>query len=305
MGQFFFDTASVDYISDAWRKLWGYVDEKDVLGVTTNPSAFGKVNIKTMEEALDRTSALCRLITKIRDDGKGVVYVQPPYSKMTIHEMAMWVNMFQSASDGRTKIACKLPPYYKVLSSMNQIETEAFKTVKQNIDFNVTGLADCATAAMAATFKPRYISVIIGRMEEKGIDAKEQINFIRQFTDSKTEIITGAMRTVAGVKWACQYGTVPTIGTKVFDLIFDEVGAKNFNTLWDDHVYMTPTNTAPIVTKDMLDLSEAFFVQMDQLGNDLYVDFVKELGKKKTVEGPQAWKKGDSLSTPVRPTGSH
>jgi hypothetical protein len=44
MKKFFFDTANIEYIKEAWSKLESSVDKNKVVGITTNPNAFFKLN---------------------------------------------------------------------------------------------------------------------------------------------------------------------------------------------------------------------------------------------------------------------
>ena len=105
---------------------------------------------------------------------------------------------------------------------------ELNEELKDKIDLNVTGTADCSTALMSLSYGVRYVSIIPGRMEEKGIDAKNQIAYLNQRKKDNSEIITGSMRTLDGLKWAFEYGTVPTIGTKVWDLILEKDYVNKF-----------------------------------------------------------------------------
>jgi transaldolase len=267
MNSFFIDTADIEYVIYALRQLWGNVDSKQFLGITTNPSAFYKANILTIADAVERVKELCKAVTAFRQDGLGVVYIQPPSTKMTINEIEQLFSYFNNCSDGYTHVKLKLPPNIPMLTHF----------CNNNIyGVNVTGLADCSTANMAISYKPEYISVIMGRMEENNINTEECIEYIK-YSQSGVKIITGAMRTVDGLKRACNLYTIPTIGPKVMDLVFSEVGAKYFNTLWNitECKKMSQLNLSPLITSDMINLSKAFFDQMDNFGNSLYEDFIK------------------------------
>jgi transaldolase len=268
--KFFFDVADVDYIKDKWRKIKKYVDPKSVVGVTTNPGIWDKAGIKTLKEMESRLIDLSKLITEIRGDNEGVVYTQPPYSRMPLFEICKFIEYIKEQNDGHTKIGCKLPPFLNVLKEVSKWKE------KYGVDFNVTGLSECSTAIMAASYDIKYISVIPGRMEEAGIDAKLQINFIRHAL-LNTEIITGAMRTVDCLSWVCQYGTVPTIGTRVWDKIFDELGAEKFTTLWYPQLDLFPSDFSPQIDISMINLSLGFFDQMDKLGAYIYKEFQDQL----------------------------
>jgi len=269
--KFFFDVADVEYIKDKWSKIKDYCDPKAVVGVTTNPGIWNKAGIKNFNDMKIRLVELSSIITEIRGDDEGIIYTQPPYSNMSIQEIARFIELVKEQNDGHTKIGCKLPPYLDVLK-----EVSVWR-LKYGIDFNVTGIADCSTALMAASYNVRYISIIPGRMEEAGIDAKEQINYVRNGVLKPTEIITGAMRTVECLRWVCQYETVPTIGTRVWDKIFDEVGAENFIKLWEPSINVRQMDFSPYVDKSMIDLSVGFFKQMDELGLGLYEGFREQM----------------------------
>ena len=58
----------------------------------------------------------------------------------------------------------KIAPHKRML--------ELNEELKDKIDLNVTGTADCSTALMSLSYGVRYVSIIPGRMEEKGIVSK-------------------------------------------------------------------------------------------------------------------------------------
>lgn len=277
--QFFFDTADEQYI----RKLWDFLKTQggftgdDVVGITTNPNALNKIACNDMPTFNKVIPALCKTITEIRE-GKsgGVVYVQFPQMTMGEALMGKFINHIISLSDGITKIGLKIAPYEHMLKLVDEF--------KKQVDCNVTGIADLGTALKCVTYDVRYISIIPGRMEEVGINAKAQVQFVNQANFGQTEIITGSMRTLEGLSWVIEENTVPTIGTRVFDQIVAKgpEGAKEFREMWDKvktgpRDFVQAQEFAPLVTQSMTDLSLAFFEQMDTLGAPLLKSFKESL----------------------------
>jgi transaldolase len=266
--KFFIDTADLDYIKNAWEKLSVAFTGKELVGVTTNPNAMAKVNAHTVAEMQHYTNELCKLVSDIRQDNKGVVYVQGPSSKMSNDELYEFAKRVSGWSDGKTKVGLKIAPYYETLQAVDRLNNF--------VDVNVTGVADCSTALRCFSYNVRYVSIIPGRMEEKGIDAKAQIQFVNERRSHKidSEIITGSMRTLEGLAWAIQYNTVATIGSRVFDQIFSKNAVQEFKNMFAAPRPVSSFERSPIVTQDMLDLSVDFFNQMDLLGAEAYKDLV-------------------------------
>ena len=266
MINFFFDTADIDYVRNAWARLKGTVDPKHVVGITTNPNAFGKVdmlNLKQWEEHLPR---LCEAVSEIKGGGGGVVYVQAPNSNMTPDQVVNWARHISQFNDGTTKLGLKIPPFKFILDAIDQLNPI--------MEVNVTGVADCSTALHCFTYPVRYVSIIPGRMEEKGIDAQAHIVYANQRRASSAEIITGSMRTIKGLEWVCASGTVPTIGTKVWDLIFNEMGIDKFNSL-NKSPRVEQLKLSPEVKTESTELSLDFFNQMDKCGASVYSQFLE------------------------------
>lgn len=264
--KFFFDTADVGYIIKAWDKLKEDVSPQSVVGITTNPNALNKINCNNLAEWKRAVQRLCELVTKIRNDDKGVVYVQQPASSMSSEEVITWVKLARDWTDGVTSIGLKIPPFKKNLEIVDELSHYA--------DVNVTGVADCSTALRAFSYGVRYVSIITGRMEEQGIDAKAQIAFTQGRRVAPSEIIAGSMRTVEGLKWVCEYGTVPTIGTRVWDVLFEGLGVHEFKTFWDKPRVFEDSLFSPTIDDRMTNLSRAFFEQMDNLGKTVCEEFL-------------------------------
>lgn len=278
--QFFFDTADEKLIENWWSKLNHSFEGKDVAGITSNPNALQKVNVKTVEELKAKLVTLGNLLGSIRKDRSGHIYVQMPNSNMgreDIKKFAQFLYEFGRANS--IVLGLKIPPFHRTL--------EMTSNLWDLVPLNVTGVADCSTALRAFSYPVTYVSIIPGRMEEKNINAREQVAFVQQrnngyarsanrteIISTKKRLITGSMRTLVGLQWAIEYGTVPTIGSKLFDkLVESPVNVEYFHSMWNVSRKHPDLDFSPHVTQDMTDLSVSFFEQMDECGKELYEDF--------------------------------
>jgi hypothetical protein len=172
MKDFFIDTADVNYIRELWSKIKDKVEPSNVRGITTNPNAFFKIGKLSLAEWLDTIPELCKLVTEIRGDDKGVVYVQGPSSKMDASENEFYLNMVKHKTDGKTRIGLKIPPRKDLLVKLC--------TMRMGLEhINVTGVADAGTALKCMTWSGlRYVSIIPGRMEilDDGIFSRRAIS---------------------------------------------------------------------------------------------------------------------------------
>lgn len=268
--RFFFDTADIDYIKNAWSflKTHGGFIGTSVIGITSNPNALTKVGVTTMEAFDKHVLAMCKAITEIREGQPGgIVYVQFPQMTMGEESMRKYINHIIKLSDGVTKVGLKIPPYTHVLKMVPEFE--------KLIEVNVTGVTDAATALKCFTYGVRYVSTLTGRMEEVGINAREQLEYIVQGNLGKGEIITASMRTLPCVAWGIEVGSVPTIGTRVFDIILAKgpEGAVELRKMWDKK----NSEFSPVITPEMRNLSLSFFEQMDSLGENLRKSFESKI----------------------------
>jgi len=273
MFDFFFDTADEEYILKSWEKLSKYMHPSQIRGITTNPNAFYKIEAHRLVEWEQKLPVLCDLVSQLRGDDEGVVYVQAPVSTMTPAQVLSYVQHITAFNDGKTKIALKIPPFYPILEIVDELN--------QYAETNVTGLADCSTALSCLSYNVRYISLIPGRMEEKGVDAKAHVLFTRRRMNEgnpgAAEIIAGSMRTIEGLEWVCNYGTVPTIGTRVWDKIMvDDEMMRRVATFGENIVSCADLKFSPHVNETNTQLSVDFFNQMDDCGRCVYEDFVEK-----------------------------
>jgi hypothetical protein len=85
------------------------------------------------------------------------------------------------------------------------------------------------------------------------------------------------MRTIEGLKWVCEYGTVPTIGTRVWDkIIVDEETMKEVSRFGENTMSCASLKFSPHVNEINTQLSVDFFNQMDECGQYAYEDFMKK-----------------------------
>lgn len=272
---FFFDTADVEYIRNAWSQLQAHFKPEDVAGITTNPNAMAKVGAHVSLEAhLEQTRKLADLLSEIRKDG--VLYVQIPNSNMPLADALKFAKLHKEAVQGKCQLGLKISPNSLYLENIAEFN-------KLGVLPNVTGLADAATALLCLSYEVRYISIIPGRMEEKNINATAHLLFL----DSRKqlparEVIAGSMRTLSGLERSIVAGTVPTIGSRVFDLMLgDDAAIENFRDMWNKpkltnggmHNLLTP-----LVTSETKQLSRDFFEQMDELGERVLADFNQNHG---------------------------
>lgn len=259
MFDFLIDTADIEYIQNKWKELDGVISGKNISGITTNPNAFYKTNDFTIEQWKQKSLQLCSLIKQIRGDSEGTLHVQFPNSNITEHMFVKWIEHLDGFTNGDAKLAIKIPPFKKAL----EIATK----YRNNHELNVTGISDAGTALFALSYDIGYASIIPGRMEEVGIDAKSHVSYAVNSNKGSKRIITGSMRTLEGFKWCVEYGTLPTIGTRVLDLINKE----NVHTLLDWKVLtIDNANFMPLNTDNNHKLSVQFFEQMDSMGQKAY-----------------------------------
>ncbi len=277
MFDFFIDTADTDYIEALWKRLGHKIDPKHMLGVTTNPGIFYKTGDLSLEAWMIKARKLAKLIRTIRGDAHGELHVQYPHSDFDESQyLSFLTNVVEKIHDvGMAREitpVVKVPPFPSVLNI----------AIQRACRFNVTGVSDASTALLARTYNPHYISIIPGRMEEHGLDAKSHVAYVQQRIDKNeedlnfrfTNIITGSMRTLECLKWCVGYGTIPTIGTRVWDLMTEE----NIDEIvsWKvGCVPMTPTKFGPRQSEEHSDLSIAFFQEMDAKGKQCHEDLQK------------------------------
>ena len=271
---FFFDTADTDYIRKIWDKLGKYIDGSSVIGITTNPNALAKVNCDTLEKFETLVPQMTSLVGELRGEGPdGLVHVQVPNSTMNDEDILRWATYVNEFNGNGAAIGLKIPHFSYVLRLSGEPEL-------QNLFLNVTGVSDANTIIKALSYQNVFFaSIIPGRMEEVGIDANAHLKYLAdQQLQRHQNIIAGSMRTIEGLKNSIFYHTVPTIGSRVWDLIDKENRWEEFASYWENTYDVADEPSAdytPLITDTNLDLSKQFFDQMDKLGESLHKEFME------------------------------
>ncbi len=256
MRDFFFDTANIDFIKSTMDKYGSDIKPGWVRGVTTNPNAFSKIDKFHLDEWITHAEEMGKLVADIRGDNNGEVHIQAPNSELDPEVILEYAKIISGVTKGTCKVGMKIPPYERVLKYVDEFN--------EHVLTNVTGLADSSTALKCCTYDLNYISIIPGRMEEVGIDAESAIAFVNQCNFGKTEIITGSQRTTEQIIYSFYLDTVPTIGEKCWSDIFK---GDNFQRILDTEYGYEPVGPfSPLIAQTNIDLSLAFFEQMDGLG---------------------------------------
>lgn len=271
--QFFFDTADGAYIEAVWEKLMGIVHPLSVIGITTNPNALHKIGCESLADLTAVIPKLCRLVTRIRQGlHGGIVYVQMPSSVMAPEHVLAWGRRITSLGDGLTSVGIKIPHFTYALELAQELD-------EYGLHVNVTGISDWGTILKAFSYPGvTFASLIPGRMDEKGIDANAQMDFIARVPRlSHQDIIAGSMRTIEGLRNAITRNTIPTIGTRVWDQLM-ETDLREFPKMWAGSLIGSPAayDHAPLITDVNRQLSVDFFQQMDLLGQQMFIEFVQE-----------------------------
>lgn len=277
---FFFDTADTEAIQRIWDKLGKKLPSQSCVGITTNPNALAKVNCHTLID-LER---LVKTMSSTMDGicgGGSLIYVQVPNSCMSISQVIKWADFIRRLETGKSKIALKIPHFSYILRGTNRSvleNSEMFEAFK-NLYLNVTGVSDAGTIIKALNYENvAYASIIPGRMEEVGIDANAHLKYLcEQKFKSHQAVITGSMRTIRGLKDSIYYRTVPTIGTRIWDLVAAENLWDELPTYWENVYHYDDTASSdysPQTTETNINLSKQFFEQMDSLGSKIHQEFL-------------------------------
>ena len=269
---FFIDTANIDDINRIWDKIGPHVGVDSMVGITTNPNALAKVGCDTLAKFEELVPKLCKTIKDIRGDGStGLLYLQTPKSTMTEDEIFEWAEYIDSFNGQGTAIALKLPHFSYALRMAESPELK-------KLYVNITGISDASTVIKALSCANVFFaSIIPGRMEEVGIDANEHLEYLTRVQFYRHQnVIAGSMRTIEGLQNSIKYHTIPTIGTRVWDLIEAQNLWETFSSYWENTIEVDDSPLAdymPTNTESNVELSRQFFGQMDTLGQSLYTEF--------------------------------
>jgi transaldolase len=269
--KFFFDTADSEVITKIWNEIGQVVVPSSVLGITTNPNALNSVGCSTLTDLEKVIPKLCSLVTSLRQDSSGVVYVQTPNSHMEPSHILKWAKYISSLTDGITAVGIKIPHYTYALDLSPHL-------ADMGVEVNVTGIADWGTLLKAFSYHDvTYASLITGRMESRGIPASEHLEHITKCSlQSHQYVIAGSMRTIDNLKDVIARKAIPTIGIRVWEAVLKN-SISEFPTYWNYVAYDEPQvneDFVPLITEESRKLSLEFFQQMDQLGRSMYEEFL-------------------------------
>lgn len=267
MNNFFIDTANLDEIDEVIDFLGNEHIDKCV-GVTTNPNAMAKIDAHYLPQWKKAVYKISDRLAEAKGNTDGEVHFQVPNSLAHPEILNKYLD-YMLDNRGPFSFAVKISPNISMLAHAKEIEDI------YGIKTNVTGLADSETALYCMNYGVDYVSIIPGRMEERGINANSHLSYLhidryRRDEENKhsSDVITGSMRTIEGVKNAILYGTIPTIGYKVWKLIMESEENIFDNNLKELNEY----TGKPRFTRDSINLSKEFFEQMDHLGKNAFAD---------------------------------
>ena len=191
---------------------------------------------------------------------------------MAEEDILRWARYIKDFNGNGAAIALKIPHFSYVLRLTGEPEM-------QDLYLNVTGVSDANTIIKALSYQNVFFaSIIPGRMEEVGLDANGNLKYLAdQQLQRHQNIIAGSMRTIEGLKNSIHYQTVPTIGSRVWDIIDSENRWEEFASYWENtyEVSNEPVaDYAPYINGTNRDLSVQFFEQMDKLGQSLHDEFM-------------------------------
>ena len=270
MSGYFIDTADMSYITPLWDTLKKYDTlYTGFLGITTNPSAMSKIGVHTVEDFKKVVTNLKNFCHTASPNVHTTVFVQMPNDNMTFHEFDTWIELIKKLNEDvyDVTVGLKIPPYAKYLTRVRETGND------YHLVLNVTGVADAGTLfRVHESANLAYASLIPGRMEEVGINANAHMQSLLAVPDFGQRVITGAMRTLDGLRNSIRGGTVPTIGTRVFDLMVHDKHMRQFAEMWDLPKF-DASDLPPNCDQRNIDLTTGFFTQMNELGAKLYADF--------------------------------
>ena len=309
--EFFLDTANEDEL----RRLWEFVNkqsEVDCIGITTNPNALAKIECNTMAQLEKVLPKLVALTTEMRNDRSGgIVHVQIPNSEMVDEEILRWAEWVAEFSDDVTSMAVKIPHQTRILRLTDLIKLRGvlvnvtgiadWATLCKAFQYRDVKYASLIPGRMEevgidANRHMEYIKQInrsddLRRPQASKFQIGKPQSSVAVYKDSmRQQVIAGSMRTIEGLHNAIARGTVPTIGMRVWDQLLKpswktgQHAVSEFTGLWDEKHWPHAVGTgeiladyshAPLVTDANIKLSIDFFEQMDELGANMYKEFIR------------------------------
>ncbi|MFM1524054.1 MULTISPECIES: fructose-6-phosphate aldolase [Helcococcus] len=211
--KFFLDTANVDEI----KRIddLGLVD-----GVTTNPTLISREG-RDFEEVI---KDICSFV-------KGPVSAE--VIGLTSEEMVKEARIISKWADN---IVVKIPMTEEGLKAIKILSQEGIKT-------NCTLIFSVAQGLLAMKAGATYISPFIGRIDDlgkSGIELVEDLRYIIDMYNFKSEIIAASVRTLAHVEESAKAGahiaTIPgTLFPKLWNHDLTDKGINDFLSDWEKY----------------------------------------------------------------------
>ncbi|MFM1514566.1 fructose-6-phosphate aldolase [Helcococcus ovis] len=211
--KFFLDTANVDEI----KRIddLGLVD-----GVTTNPTLISREG-RDFEEVI---KDICSFV-------KGPVSAE--VIGLTSEEMVKEARIISKWADN---IVVKIPMTEEGLKAIKILSQEGIKT-------NCTLIFSVAQGLLAMKAGATYISPFIGRIDDlgkSGIELVEDLRYIIDMYNFKSEIIAASVRTLAHVEESAKAGahiaTIPgTLFPKLWNHALTDKGINDFLSDWEKY----------------------------------------------------------------------
>ncbi|MFM1539053.1 fructose-6-phosphate aldolase [Helcococcus bovis] len=211
--KFFLDTANVDEI----KRIddLGLVD-----GVTTNPTLISREG-RDFEEVI---KDICSFV-------KGPVSAE--VIGLTSEEMVKEARIISKWADN---IVVKIPMTEEGLKAIKILSQEGIKT-------NCTLIFSVAQGLLAMKAGATYISPFIGRIDDlgkSGIELVEDLRYIIDMYNFKSEIIAASVRTLAHVEESSKAGahiaTIPgTLFPKLWNHALTDKGINDFLSDWEKY----------------------------------------------------------------------
>lgn len=258
--RFFLDTADPNFVENARRQLRGIAGPKNFLGVTTNPKAIAGICL-TQNSARRTIDELAARISEMKGDSDGQLFIQIPGSRAPFETMVEFIEHCYNWGRPNVKLGFKLP-HFRVAEVSDRLSDWSSL-------LNVTGVTDSQTVGDCIKYPVAYISLLTGRMEERGIDAKAHVRQSKWWFHTAHPVfqgfIAGSMRTVEQLEWCWEAGMIPTIGRSLWADIekndawrLFQLGSPADNT---NEPVILSSNSIPAPKEQQL--SQEFFDEMD------------------------------------------
>ncbi len=181
------------------QEIYSLIDSGLISGITTNPKLLTNDN---MSHALEL----------YKNTGYKISY-QPKTTNPI-----MFASQISKVFEHKDKLILKIPPCIDCFGYASQF-------IKKGLDVNVTLVFSVNQAILAGNIGAKYVSVFVGRLEDRGDNPFEIIQDIRKIYDMnniKTKIIAASIRNVEHAQKSAVAGAhISTISPKIIRELFN------------------------------------------------------------------------------------